>query len=933
MKKQGDSIFMLSFYCFILCFFISYFTYSQPKEILKSILNLNTSIENRIIKADSLINTLENNNHDSIEYTYHDYAYWLYNKTNINDVINLEEKANSIAKNRTPLDNAFLQNSSSDLAFYYKRNSQLDKTIELYNRSILYDKSNLRNLSTIYNSLGSTYYQINDYNKALKYYELAASLFHQLNRLKSLRAAYYNIAKASLFIEEESYLKKGIFYAKKADSLTNILTKSRYNLLNKRILGRLYNQDVFLAKDAFKGHYNDAFYLSLSNHQEVLNISLKNKDTFNIIQSYIELGNLYNLYDKQKSIKYLEKAIPYNKKRDSFVSYQINANIGHTQSIHDDYEKSIENRLISLEYLTGIDFKDFLNIEYSSLDNTNPNQKNLLIVGLPFLSETYLNYYRNNDSTIFIDRAISYFRMADYIIDLSRSDSNEFKSRLFWRRLSADIYGKAIKACYLGGNIEDAFYFMEKNKALLLLEDIYNKSFKRQSQLPPKILEKHNHLKKEIALTNNLLVDESRWSKIELDSLKKQRIDLEIELAVLEDDNDITYEVLDIEASILSLKEVQENLKANEVAIEYHISIDDGFGILTNKDNGYALFITKNDTQLFEINNLDQLKSEITSLTNALKSPFNTQNDINEFNGLSNTIYNKLFPSDKIKQLIKGKTLTIAPDSYLSLLPFEALSTNADSTSYLIRNSEIHYVYSNSFIKNIKSSENKSKVKSLGIAPVSFNNTELNTLNNSLNEVKSINQYYSGSTLLNEQANKSNFLNALNTTSNGIVHIASHANVQDKVAPWIAFHDESITLEELYLTQNNASLVVLSGCNTSLGEQEVGEGVMSLARGFFYSGSQSVISSLWSIDDRSTSEIVNSFYKNLSEGQTKSKALHNAKIEYLDNHSGSETSPYFWASLILLGQNDTLEPSNSYWVFFIIGGLFIILRAYFLRKK
>ena len=47
-----------------------------------------------------------------------------------------------------------------------------------------------------------------------------------------------------------------------------------------------------------------------------------------------------------------------------------------------------------------------------------------------------------------------------------------------------------------------------------------------------------------------------------------------------------------------------------------------------------------------------------------------------------------------------------------------------------------------------------------------------------------------------------------------------------------------ITLDELYFTQNNASLVVQSGCNTTLGKQEVGEGVMSLTRGFFYSGAK-----------------------------------------------------------------------------------------------
>jgi len=128
--------------------------------------------------------------------------------------------------------------------------------------------------------------------------------------------------------------------------------------------------------------------------------------------------------------------------------------------------------------------------------------------------------------------------------------------------------------------------------------------------------------------------------------------------------------------------------------------------------------------------------------------------------------------------------------------------------------------------------------------------------------------------------------------------------------------------------------VFLSGCNTTLGEQAIGEGIMSLARGFFYSGSQSVISSLWTINDLVTLEITNDFYKNLSEGQTKATALHNAKVSYLDTHTLSEASPYYWASLILLGENDTLPSPKTPWAIYfsivlIIGLIFLL----FIKRK
>ena len=92
---------------------------------------------------------------------------------------------------------------------------------------------------------------------------------------------------------------------------------------------------------------------------------------------------------------------------------------------------------------------------------------------------------------------------------------------------------------------------------------------------------------------------------------------------------------------------------------------------------------------------------------------------------------------------------------------------------------------------------------------------------------------------------------------------------------------DDLKLHELYTYKNNADLVVLSACNTSLGEVAVGEGVLSLARGFFYSGANSVISSLWNVNDVATTSLMNNFYTNLKDNQTKAEALTNAKRKYL----------------------------------------------------
>nr|WP_262496433.1 CHAT domain-containing protein [Nonlabens ulvanivorans] len=151
-----------------------------------------------------------------------------------------------------------------------------------------------------------------------------------------------------------------------------------------------------------------------------------------------------------------------------------------------------------------------------------------------------------------------------------------------------------------------------------------------------------------------------------------------------------------------------------------------------------------------------------------------------------------------------------------------------------------------------------------------------------------------GDNYINNKATKSTFKNRINGYK--IIHLATHASSGGE-NPFIAFYDSKMGMKELYSLQNNAQLVFLSACDTSIGEIIQGEGTLTLARGFFYTGSQAVVASLWKTSDKSTSYIVEDFYKNIEENQGVSTALHNAKLKYLREHSLSDASPYYWASL------------------------------------
>ena len=93
----------------------------------------------------------------------------------------------------------------------------------------------------------------------------------------------------------------------------------------------------------------------------------------------------------------------------------------------------------------------------------------------------------------------------------------------------------------------------------------------------------------------------------------------------------------------------------------------------------------------------------------------------------------------------------------------------------------------------------------------------------------------------------------------------------------------------------------LSACQTGLGKEVRGEGLVGLTRGFMYAGSPRVVVSLWSVSDRATSELMRRFYsKMLREGMRPAAALQAAQIEMSKNPRWE--APFYWAAFTLQGE-------------------------------
>ncbi len=108
-------------------------------------------------------------------------------------------------------------------------------------------------------------------------------------------------------------------------------------------------------------------------------------------------------------------------------------------------------------------------------------------------------------------------------------------------------------------------------------------------------------------------------------------------------------------------------------------------------------------------------------------------------------------------------------------------------------------------------------------------------------------------------------------------------------------------IEELDL--RGTKLVVLSACDSGLGNISSGEGVFGLKRSFLRSGAETLVLSLWTVPDDETASLMRNFYENLKSGQKKAEALSNAQLDLRRRIS----NPYYWGAFICFGMNNSIE--------------------------
>jgi CHAT domain-containing protein len=293
-------------------------------------------------------------------------------------------------------------------------------------------------------------------------------------------------------------------------------------------------------------------------------------------------------------------------------------------------------------------------------------------------------------------------------------------------------------------------------------------------------------------------------------------------------------------------------------------------------------------------------------------------------------IYEKLLaPVEKhLRQRI-----IISPDGPLIELPFEAILVQKPNAVNKWRfhtyeyfgqtQNSIVYCYSTAMLNTPRASYPIDGNKFLVYAPYfsgethpsvrqglnnEIHNSCFSKLKHTADGARMINAMVGGRAVIGLEATKTAWLQEAPHYS--FLHLSTHAKADPRQGElsYLAFSKTNIDEDngylyarDIYALRLNAELVVLSACETGIGEYVSGEGMISLANAFIHAGAKNVVTTLWSIDDEKTMKLMILFYENLSKGMTKGCALAQAKRDYLKTHKGNDAQPYYWAGVVGIG--------------------------------
>ncbi len=794
---------------------------------------------------------------------------------------------------------------------------------------------NRKRIADVYANLAIVFQKMGAYQEAESFGQKALQEYGELEKEYFAEIGLVYLGLSNVYFFQKDYertlmLEKRAlrYFSEKLDSLHPDRLMARNNLG----ITYFHNKDYQTALDIFLELHGQ---IEQANSDQVRLANLKN----DIADVYFAKGQL------DKALEYNSAALALQKEffgeKNSRIAYTLNS-LAQIEMKQGNNEEALNH----LRQALAANHREF------EADN---------LLELPPV-EGFLKYDDYVESLIAIAELIAqkgdvaslrqakrYFETADAVLLLVRDElvSAEDKIILAQKvfKLSEAAIANQLKLFEITNDksdLETAFQLSEKNKNNVLAQSIQANQARQFSGIPDSLIEMEDRLKSDINYYKLALADQPDSLQEILFQKKLFRAQQSYRSLVTKMEGEFpVYYQLKYEQSVPRVSAIQFAMPEKTALVTY----------FTGNTTLYCFVLTKNDFQIHR----SAISDDFFDKQVGFRKSITYLDDIfyEDYLALAGDLHETLFPFELNTDI---ESLVIVPDGNLSKLPFEALltqnvdqshSVNFSDLPYLLKDYDIQYELSASLYYQENSLQSAFETQGTGLmafAPVFAEPQELDLFKSEIrdptitgsgdnstrgvtldgqyvkalpataDEIQSIEKVFrekgeTVATYLFQQASEEQLKNS-ELQKQKYIHIATHGFINEKqpdlsglmlYPDTTASEDHILYSGEVYGLNLNASLVVLSACETGLGKVASGEGLLGLSRAFRYAGADHLMVSLWKVEDRATANLMAGFYRNHLDREADGfgKALRKAKLDLIN--SDPYNHPYFWSSFILLG--------------------------------
>jgi len=851
-------------------------------------------------------------------------------------------------------------NTLLNLAYLYLKQNEYSTGFDALNSALAkwQEVGDLRGQAFTYKAIGRFYNEINEKQKALDSFQKAEKLFADDLDYAEKASLFNGIA---IVYESFGEWKLAMNYRIRA-----------FELFQKE--DHLYGQLATLPDLAQLSYLTEDFSSSENYLLKGEKLASKIKDNFYLALVYEQFGNLYLKKEEfEKSLAYFQKSLSsFQAKSQKRQTSRVLKKIGQIYENQNDIAAARKYFLESLELNKQVKDKfDEADTLYhlARLDHLENKEENALFSMQSSIDVTESFY------TDIINSKLK----STYI-------SNVFDRYELYINLLIKKHNKLPNENYAVQALQTA----EKSRARSMLENLSLTEADFTKDASPEIVKREKEIRVLLNSKADKLTDllSNNADKAETEKLDNEINELEHELeeikATLKQNSPI-YSAIKNPAPFDVAGFQRDILDENSLLLEF------SFG----KEESYLWLVGKTEINSYILPPREQIESHIEKLRESLasremrqgESVENYQARVSEAEDIykyeSKQLSDKLF--GQIADRLSNKRLIIVPDGKLHYFPIAALPfpNSTDNLPILLTNETIYEpsaatlallmrngkkisaapknllvfsdpIFSNQDARIVATADIKDETRpEIGLLRAEkFRLAEslasLVRLNASQDEADAIMQIIGDSesiALSGAAATRERALDA-SIADYKIIHFATHGFIKEERPELsgivLSQVDEAgqsrngvVRLQDIYAMNLLADAVVLSACNTGIGKEVKGEGLLSLNNAFLQTGAKSVVSSLWKVEDYAARELMKNFYRELTSGTvTTAEALRRAQIKLRQNPQYK--SPFYWAAFTVQGDFQTapqLAAGFDYRLYGLLVLPFALVLTYIYRRR